>query len=101
MYTVKGMMILDSNGERLVSKYYNIDGKLRAKNEQLDFERGLFAKTARNNGMRPLMKLAFTFSLKAVLLILRHFLADMIFFAQQPRSLHLMDTLLCTEPWSI
>jgi hypothetical protein len=50
MYTVKGIMILDSNGERLVSKYYPIDGRLRSKPEQLDFEKGIFSKTARNNG---------------------------------------------------
>ncbi|KAK2709591.1 coatomer subunit zeta-1-like isoform X2 [Artemia franciscana] len=48
MYTVKGIAILDNDGNRLFAKYYDADG-LSTFKEQKNFEKKLFSKTSRAN----------------------------------------------------
>ncbi|XP_049848238.1 uncharacterized protein LOC126313329 [Schistocerca gregaria] len=44
-YSVKALLILDSvSGTRVVAKYFSFDDKLTKRNEQLEFEKSLFAK---------------------------------------------------------
>ncbi|XP_028393362.1 coatomer subunit zeta-1-like [Dendronephthya gigantea] len=47
MYTVKGVLILDNDGERVLSKYY--DDTYPTVKEQKEFEKNLFNKTSRVN----------------------------------------------------
>ncbi|CAB3978046.1 coatomer subunit zeta-1 isoform X2 [Paramuricea clavata] len=47
MYTVKGVLILDNDGERILSKYY--DDTYPTVKEQKEFEKNLFNKTSRVN----------------------------------------------------
>jgi len=52
LYTVKSVLILDSDGKRICSKYYNthIDSSIPATTkDQLAFEKNLFTKTHRAN----------------------------------------------------
>ena len=44
LYTVKGILILDNNGDRLFGKYYDPNVFPTTK-EQKDFEKSLFSKT--------------------------------------------------------
>jgi hypothetical protein len=48
LYTVKGMAILDNDGNRLLAKYYDKNVFATAK-EQKAFEKNLFSKTHRAN----------------------------------------------------
>ncbi|KAK3733707.1 hypothetical protein QZH41_011238 [Actinostola sp. cb2023] len=48
LYTVKGLAILDNDGERVLAKYYDRDNYNTAK-EQKEFEKNLFNKTHRAN----------------------------------------------------
>ena len=48
LYTVKSIIILDSDGQRIVGKYY--DDQFATIKEQKDFEKSLFAKTHKVNG---------------------------------------------------
>jgi hypothetical protein len=48
LYTVKAIIILDSDGFRLIGKYY--DDQFATVKEQKDFEKTLFAKTHKANG---------------------------------------------------
>jgi hypothetical protein len=47
LYVVKAMLILDSDGNRLVSKYF--DDQFATIKEQKEFEKSLFAKTHKAN----------------------------------------------------
>ncbi|XP_065838640.1 coatomer subunit zeta-1-like isoform X2 [Oscarella lobularis] len=47
MYTVKAIMILDNDGERILSKYY--DQTWPSAKEQKEFEKNVFQKTQRAN----------------------------------------------------
>jgi hypothetical protein len=47
LYTVKSILVLDSEGKRIAAKYYSND--FPTTKEQLAFETGLFAKTNRVN----------------------------------------------------
>ncbi|OZJ04452.1 hypothetical protein BZG36_02811 [Bifiguratus adelaidae] len=51
LYTVKAVLILDSQGNRIVSKFYDKGGALPWKTvkDQKNFEKGLFDKTKRAN----------------------------------------------------
>jgi hypothetical protein len=49
IYGIKAVLVLDQNGERIVSKYFAIDSNLPTKKEQENFEKNLFAKTQRQN----------------------------------------------------
>ncbi|OQV21459.1 Coatomer subunit zeta-1 [Hypsibius exemplaris] len=48
MYTVKAMLIMDSDGNRLIAKYY--DDTFTTSKEQKGFEKSLFAKTSKASG---------------------------------------------------
>lgn len=48
LYTVKAILILDNDGQRLLSKYY--DDQFGTDREQREFEKNLFAKTSKANG---------------------------------------------------
>jgi hypothetical protein len=48
MYTVKAVMILDNDGERILAKYF--DDSWPSTKEQKEFEKNLFQKTQRANG---------------------------------------------------
>lgn len=48
MYTVKGMVILDNDGNRILAKYYDTNVFPTSK-EQKTFEKNLFSKTHRAN----------------------------------------------------
>ena len=48
LYTVKAILILDNDGNRLVGKYF--DNQFATVKEQVDFEKILFAKTHKANG---------------------------------------------------
>lgn len=48
MYTVKGMAILDNDGNRILAKYYDKNVFPTSK-EQKTFEKNLFSKTHRAN----------------------------------------------------
>jgi hypothetical protein len=48
MFTVKGLLLLDNNGKRVLAHYYNPD-TLGTLKEQTAFERRLFRKTAKTN----------------------------------------------------
>lgn len=48
LYTIKAILILDNDGNRLVGKYY--DEQFATVKEQKEFEKGLFAKTSKANG---------------------------------------------------
>jgi coatomer subunit zeta len=48
LYTVKAIIILDNDGQRLVGKYY--DEQFLTIKEQKEFEKNLFAKTNKQNG---------------------------------------------------
>jgi len=48
LYTVKAIIILDNDGQRLVGKYY--DDQFSTIKEQKEFEKNLFAKTNKQNG---------------------------------------------------
>jgi hypothetical protein len=50
MYTIKAALMLDSSGDRIVARYFPIDQRLRSRPEQVEFEKALFGKTARQNG---------------------------------------------------
>jgi len=47
LYTIKGVAILDNDGERIFSKYY--DDTFPTVKEQKEFEKNLFQKTSRQN----------------------------------------------------
>ncbi|KXJ28041.1 coatomer subunit zeta-1 [Exaiptasia diaphana] len=47
LYTVKGIAILDNDGERVLAKYY--DDTYQTSKEQKEFEKNLFNKTHRAN----------------------------------------------------
>lgn len=47
LYTIKGVAILDNDGERIVSRYY--DDTFPTVKEQREFEKSLFQKTSRQN----------------------------------------------------
>lgn len=47
LYTIKAIIVLDSDGLRLVGKYY--DDQFTTVKEQTDFEKMLFAKTSKAN----------------------------------------------------
>mmetsp|Transcript_19034 Transcript_19034/g.26741 ORF Transcript_19034/g.26741 Transcript_19034/m.26741 type:complete len:272 (-) Transcript_19034:45-860(-) len=49
LYTVKGVIVLDNDGERLLAKYYDDESYPTVK-EQRAFEKSLFQKTSRTNG---------------------------------------------------
>eukprot|EP00029_Vermamoeba_vermiformis_P002041 TRINITY_DN12370_c0_g1_i1.p1 TRINITY_DN12370_c0_g1~~TRINITY_DN12370_c0_g1_i1.p1 ORF type:complete len:176 (+),score=50.88 TRINITY_DN12370_c0_g1_i1:42-569(+) len=49
LYTIKAVFVLDSNGDRLLAKYFPIDPNLNTKKEQETFEKNLFQKTHRQN----------------------------------------------------
>ena len=48
LYTIKGIVVLDNDGNRIWAKYYDPD-MLVLQKEQLKFEKRLFAKTSRVN----------------------------------------------------
>lgn len=48
LYTIKAMMIIDSDGNRLVSKYF--DDQFPTIRDQKEFEKSLFKKTHKANG---------------------------------------------------
>lgn len=48
LYTVKGILILDNDGNRLAGKYF--DNQFSSIKEQLEFEKLLFSKTHKANG---------------------------------------------------
>lgn len=48
LYTVKSVIVLDSEGNRILAKYYGSD--YPTSKEQKVFERGLFTKTKTANG---------------------------------------------------
>lgn len=48
LYTVKAILILDNDGNRLVGKYF--DDQFPSVKEQKEFEKSLFAKTNKANG---------------------------------------------------
>jgi hypothetical protein len=48
LYTVKAILILDNDGNRLISKYY--DDQFATIKEQKEFEKSLFGKTSKANG---------------------------------------------------
>jgi hypothetical protein len=50
LYTIKAILIMDNDGHRLVSKYFNNIGQLEATKDQKDFEKNLFSKTHKANG---------------------------------------------------
>ena len=47
MYTIKGVAIMDNDGERIFSKYY--DETFPTVKEQKEFEKNLFEKTSKQN----------------------------------------------------
>ena len=47
LYTIKGVAILDNDGERIFSKYY--DETFPTVKEQKEFEKNLFQKTSKQN----------------------------------------------------
>ncbi|XP_066934366.1 coatomer subunit zeta-1-like [Clytia hemisphaerica] len=47
LYTIKGVAILDNDGERIISRYY--DETFPTVKEQREFEKNLFQKTSRQN----------------------------------------------------
>lgn len=47
LYTIKGVAILDNDGERIISRYY--DETFPTVKEQREFEKKLFQKTSRQN----------------------------------------------------
>lgn len=47
LYTVKAILILDNDGQRIVGKYF--DDQFPTMKEQKDFEKSLFAKTSKAN----------------------------------------------------
>lgn len=47
LYTIKAILVMDNDGKRLVSKYY--DEQFPSIKEQKDFEKSLFAKTHKAN----------------------------------------------------
>jgi len=47
LYTIKGVAILDNDGERIISRYY--DDTFPTVKEQKEFEKNLFQKTSRQN----------------------------------------------------
>jgi hypothetical protein len=47
LYVVKGLLILDNDGNRIISKYY--DNQFQSVKEQKDFEKSLFQKTHKAN----------------------------------------------------
>jgi hypothetical protein len=48
LYSVRSLLILDSEGGRIAAKYYSND--FPTVKSQIDFEKNLFAKTHRANG---------------------------------------------------
>ncbi len=48
LYTIKAILILDGDGQRLVGKYY--DDQFSSVKDQREFEKALFAKTSKANG---------------------------------------------------
>ncbi len=57
MYTIRNILILDSDGNRIAAKYYTDD--YPTVKEQHAFEKNLFTKTHRINGMKPLSFISF------------------------------------------
>jgi hypothetical protein len=51
LYTVKAVLVLDTEGKRVLAKYYG--GEMATVKEQLAFEKNLFEKTKRYPGVRP------------------------------------------------
>ncbi|EIM21134.1 coatomer protein [Wallemia mellicola CBS 633.66] len=49
LYSVHGLVILDSEGNRVMAKYYDKNQQTNLK-EQRTFEKGLFDKTSKGNG---------------------------------------------------
>ncbi|XP_057303563.1 coatomer subunit zeta-1-like isoform X2 [Hydractinia symbiolongicarpus] len=47
LYTIKGVAILDNDGDRIISRYY--DDTFPTTKEQKEFEKSLFQKTSRQN----------------------------------------------------
>jgi hypothetical protein len=52
---VRSILVLDSDGKRIAAKYY-ADEPRAALKDQLAFEKSLFAKTARANGIATYMR---------------------------------------------
>ena len=52
LYSVKAVLILDAEGNRLLAKYYPHATELAAVKDQRAFEKSLFDKTRRTNGRR-------------------------------------------------
>ncbi|RIA86716.1 clathrin adaptor complex small chain-domain-containing protein [Glomus cerebriforme] len=50
LYTTTAVIILDSDGNRIIGKYYGIKNPYPTSKEQKVFEKGLFEKTRRANG---------------------------------------------------
>jgi hypothetical protein len=48
LYTIKAVLVLDSDGKRICAKYFTPE--FPTAKEQLPFEKNLFAKTYRANG---------------------------------------------------
>ncbi|KAF7255979.1 hypothetical protein EG68_04590 [Paragonimus skrjabini miyazakii] len=48
LYSIKSILILDSDGKRIVAKYY--DSSFSSVKEQLEFESKLFKKTSKSSG---------------------------------------------------
>ncbi|TGZ59051.1 hypothetical protein CRM22_009299 [Opisthorchis felineus] len=48
LYSIKSILILDSDGKRIIAKYY--DSSFSGPKEQLDFESKLFKKTSKSVG---------------------------------------------------
>ncbi|XP_057266327.1 coatomer subunit zeta-1-like, partial [Pezoporus wallicus] len=54
LYTVKAVIILDNDGERLFAKYY--DGSYPSAKEQKGFEKNIFSKTQRSDSEIALLE---------------------------------------------
>ena len=48
LYTIKAILIIDNDGNRLVSKYF--DSQFETIKDQKEFEKSLYAKTSKANG---------------------------------------------------
>jgi hypothetical protein len=55
LYSVKAVLILDTDGQRLLAKYYPHAKEFATLKEQKAFEKSLFEKTRRTNGRSTMM----------------------------------------------
>ncbi|CDQ81853.1 unnamed protein product [Oncorhynchus mykiss] len=60
LYTVKAVLILDNDGERLYAKYY--DDTYPSVKEQKAFEKNIFSKTHRTDSMKCILIHTCTYS---------------------------------------